>query len=142
MMVRRLEDWPARLASALQEARGAALEYGRWDCCVFCANMVQAITGVDPAAALRGRYATEQEAYALMRAEFGGGIPETVAALAHRIELEEIPVALAGRGDVVLVGKQRHWAAGVVSLSGRAAAVFHGRLAHVPLRYAQRAWRV
>lgn len=131
-----------RLAQALAESAARPLQYGQLDCCLFAANIVLAITGRDPALDLRGQYASEREAYDLMRQRFGGGIETTVAALAQRAGFTEIPPALAQRGDVVLAGRRRQCAAGVVDTSGRKIALFPRRLVLVPAAQARRAWRV
>jgi len=141
MAVVRYEDWPSRLDAILRETARRELEYGQLDCCMFCANAVLAITGHDPAYDLRGQYDSENAAYALMKEKFGGYIEKTVAALAKRSGFEEIPVPMARRGDVVLVGSNRQCAAGVVDLSGKAA-VYPKRLIAVPITNARRAWRV
>lgn len=64
----RVEGWPRRLneyiASLNPPANG--VEYGRLDCCTFVADWVLILTGEDPMAEYRGRYATEAEAFALL----------------------------------------------------------------------------
>jgi hypothetical protein len=141
MAVVRFEDWPSRLDAILRETARLELEYGQLDCCMFCANVVRAITGHDPAHDLRGRYDSEQAAHELMKEKFCGYIEKTVAALARRSGFEEIPVLMASRGDVVLVGSNRLCAAGVIDMTGNAA-IYPKRLLSVPIKHARRAWRV
>lgn len=142
MAIARIQDWPQRLDAVLRETATRDLEYGQLDCCLFSANVVLAMTGHDPAHDLRGQYDSERAAYNLMKELFGGYIEKTVAALAQRSGFGEIPVLMAQRGDVVLVGNNRKCAAGVVGMSGNSAAVFAGKLVYLPIVHARRAWRV
>lgn len=110
--------------------------WGRHDCCLFAADAVRAVTGHDPAADLRGTYATAAEAAAaLARA---GGLVGLAIARAGRV----VPTAAAQPGDVGLLepgGGERpalavcagpHWLA-----PGRIGLVGH------PAALVRRAWR-
>ncbi|WP_238192514.1 DUF6950 family protein [Methylobacterium frigidaeris] len=55
------------LVRYLREAAGQPFAWGSLDCSLFMAGWVRARTGIDPAAALRGRYATERGALRLAR---------------------------------------------------------------------------
>lgn len=140
--VTRFQDWQSRLDASLRETAARELEYGHLDCCLFAANVVLAITGHDPAHDLRGQYDSERAAYELMQARFGGYIEKTVAALAKRSGFEEIPVLMAQRGDVVLVGSNRQCAAGVIDMTGCGAAIYPKKLLSVPITHVRRAWRI
>lgn len=141
MAVLRFQDWTSRLDAVLRETANRGLEYGQLDCCMFSANVVLAMTGFDPAHDLRGKYDSEESAYALMREKFNGGIEKTVSALARRSGFEEIPVLMAQRGDVLLVGNRGRQASGIVGMDGQAV-IFPKELTHLPIRHARRAWRV
>ena len=47
----RKPDWQALLDAFLAEHQFDSFQYGRWDCCLFVCDAIQAMTGVDPAAA-------------------------------------------------------------------------------------------
>lgn len=53
---RRLPDWETRLRSYIDSVRRTPFAYSVFDCALFAAGAVQAMTGVDPAESLRGRY--------------------------------------------------------------------------------------
>lgn len=53
--------------SYLRAAAGQPFAWGMLDCSLFMAGWVLARTGIDPAAALRGRYGTERGALRLAR---------------------------------------------------------------------------
>lgn len=55
----RLHDWPERLSKTIAAARGTPFAYGRHDCCIFAADCVEALTGIDLAADWRGKYDDE-----------------------------------------------------------------------------------
>lgn len=99
-MVERLVDWPARLNAFLAERRTWSFVYGLNDCCMFAADAVQAITSVDPARALRGRYKSKRGAGGhIARA---GGFDALVATVASRAGYSSVPVHFAQRGDVAV----------------------------------------
>ncbi len=95
--MRRVEDWPARLAAFIEQARRKPFAYGTWDCCLLAAAWVQEATGRDFAAEFRGRYEDQAVAVALVAAR--GGLEAVVTSALGA------PLAaptLARRGDVVM----------------------------------------
>jgi hypothetical protein len=107
--------------------------WGGHDCCLFASDAVQALTGHDPAADLRG-YRTEREALRIIQAQGG------LRAIAQARAGAEVPVLAAQVGDV-----------GLLPLDGRdTLAVCGGAhwlapgalgLAALPLDAAVAAWR-
>ena len=141
-MISRFEDWPRRLEAVLAEAEADRFEWGRNDCGLLVARAIEAMTGVDVAANLRG-YLTEDGASASLHNYAGGGLLEVCERLADQWELEEVDRNLAQRGDAALVSTIEGIAAGVIDLSGRhVALVSHKGLVRVPMRWAQRVWHV
>ncbi len=138
---RRREDWPERLAAVIAAARGRPFAWGRHDCCLFAAECVAAITGVDPAAGWRGRYASENEALALVRTEGHEGVREAVAAVADQQGWPAIAVAAARRGDVAWLAR-RHRAVVAVVVGARLLAVGTGGLVWFSRAAALGAWRI
>jgi hypothetical protein len=92
-MIRRL-DWPDRLAAALEAACHDAWTPER-HCALWAADVVLAMTDVDLAAPYRGLAVSD--AYRAMREVGHESIADALAA-----ELEQVPLAFARRGDVVL----------------------------------------
>lgn len=68
MSLARFENWPQRLAAALESRRATAFAWGRNDCAIFAADMVKAITGKDFAAGFRGTYRSKRKALAMLEA--------------------------------------------------------------------------
>lgn len=135
----RFEDWPSRLHTFLEAARGRPFSWGRWDCCILAADAVQVLTGTDPLAPFRGRYRSARGAARLLKPL--GGLAGGCTALLGT------PIAplLAQRGDIVLIedGPGGRLACGVVDLTGRAVACpGDAGLLFVPLARARHAWRI
>lgn len=63
----RLYNWESRLADYLRRVAREDFAWGRHDCALFAAGGVEAVTGEDPAAAWRGRYATRADGLRLIR---------------------------------------------------------------------------
>jgi hypothetical protein len=63
----------------MESCASRKFSWGKWDCALFCADVIEAITGHDPARQLRGTYSDQQgaiEALALRGVEGVGGLPE------------------------------------------------------------------
>jgi hypothetical protein len=134
----RADDWPERLAEFIDSRRASAFAWGAHDCFQFAADAAQALTGDDPAAAVRGTYATEEEAEAIIGP---GGLEVWVASTMASWGAAECEPAFAQRGDVVFVavGNQRMCG---VHLGSTIAVPGAERLHFVPASRAMRAWVV
>jgi hypothetical protein len=132
-MSTRLPDWSARLQALVARRLTAPFVWGSNDCGLFAADNKLALTGVDPAADLRGRYASEREARRLLR-PLGGLVRVACARFGP-----EVPPELAQRGDVGLCVNERRVLLAVCNGDHWLAPAAHGL---VPLERAQRAWRV
>lgn len=93
----RLPDWQKRMAALCAERQAAPFVWGTHDCCLWAADMVQALTGLDFASTWRGSYSTAAEAAHLL-AELGGVSEVAISTLG-----QPLAPAFAGVGDVVLV---------------------------------------
>ncbi len=152
--VTRFDDWPERLLACIEAARARPFAWGQQDCALFAADCVRAMTGADPAAAFRGRYACARGAYAILRRTVGAGVRagfkpaptnrkgEALAgAWTAALGAPLANPACAQRGDVVLVDTSTGAATGVVVGAGLAAAGPDGVI-FLPLDAARLAWRV
>lgn len=109
----RLTDWQPRLTAYLAMSARAAFKEGAHDCALFAAGAVQAMTGVDYAAAYRDRYTTTRGGMRILRRD---GFSDHVAlAAAH---LAEKPVARALPGDLAVIDTPDGPALGVVQGEG------------------------
>lgn len=108
--LRRLPDWPERLAALERRCAGLPFAWGVHDCFTWAADAVLAITGVDLLDGLRGRWAGRRQAMRLLAdlqpdAQPPGGLVCVSRVVSQRLG-EPLPsVLLAQRGDVVLVTK-------------------------------------
>lgn len=94
--LRRLVDWPQRLAVALESRRDTPYSWGTNDCAIFAADMVLASTGHDLAAPFRGRYKTQAGSRRILKALGWADVEAMADALLPR--RHDRP----RRGDVVL----------------------------------------
>jgi hypothetical protein len=83
------------MAEAIEAARTRSFAYGDFDCCLFAADVVFAMTGIDYATPFRG-YHSRPSAYRLI-AEYG-----SLTVLLTSVLGEPMEPSFAGRGDVVL----------------------------------------
>lgn len=96
-MLTRYEDWPSRLAAFIDGQRARPFVWGQSDCCLFVADAITAMTGVDVAKRWRGAYVDEKSARRVMR-NYGG-----VSGIATTALGQPKPSLFGGRGDVVLI---------------------------------------
>jgi len=92
----RVEGWPEILAANIESVRETPFSYGSHDCCLFAADAVAAITGIDYAASVRG-YTSKEQALAII-ASFGS-MRDMVTAITG---VEPVHPSRAHRGDFVL----------------------------------------
>jgi hypothetical protein len=95
--VSRLPDWLTRLGALVASRLDSPFVWGRNDCCLWAADAVQAVTGVDLAADLRGTYRSQRGA--LRTINRAGGL----AALCDQRLGPEVRPTMAQVGDVGLV---------------------------------------
>jgi hypothetical protein len=140
--LRRHEDWDLRLHAYFELKRRRKFRYGQQDCCRFAVFGVLAMTGVDLMEGV-ARYRTKEGAELAIQAIGGGDLEAAAEAIAQKFEMPEVPVAMAQRGDVVLMDTDRGPALGLVDFDGRHV-LASGPLGLVRVAVAdcRRAWRV
>lgn len=94
---KRRGDWEQALSDYIVSVEGRAYAYGQHDCMLHAASAVLAMTGVDPAADVRGTYSDKEGAARVLRESYGGTIEKTMDR-----HLPRIPIGHARRGDLVL----------------------------------------
>jgi len=140
--MQRFANWAARLEAFLNANASRPFVYGEFDCCLFVSDAVLAMTGIDPAAGLRG-YDSAKSARRVMRECCGArSVARFVACVAERCGMAEVSARYARRGDVVLVKRARDYSLALVALDGRSLVVAAAGLARVPAELGVRAWRV
>jgi hypothetical protein len=137
---KRFEDWTERLEYFLWLAQGRAFAWGAWDCSLFGAEGVKALTGDDFGAAFRGQYSDAAGA-AQALIEIGEGDLESTVTSFMGPPLS-LP-AKAQRGDLVLFESGDGPALGIIELTGtHFAAVTTRGTVRLPRARALQAWRV
>jgi hypothetical protein len=140
----RFPDWQDRLSRFFYLYRSRPFRYGDWDCCLFAADAVMQMTGVDIAAGFRGQYASRRAAYALLKAHSGRpSVRTTMEQIATMHDMPEVPIRYAQRGDMALIPRARDYSLGIVSLTGKELVVLRARtLVMIPLSLGSVAWHV
>lgn len=135
-MMRR-EDWPLQLNACIEAGRARRFERGVWDCVLFAADCVRAMTGEDPAAWARDLYTTKLQALRILH-ERGGMAGVVTGALGAPL----MKPSMAQRGDVVLFDWNDGEGLGVVVGGTAAVPAAEGGLHFAPMKFWKRAWRV
>jgi len=139
----RRENWEHFLSEFIFKRTNSVFKYGQNDCCLFVADAVEKITGVDIAEEFRGQYNTKAEAYKLLMNFSGGAVEETFKTLSRQYGFHEISPNYAGRGDIVLVEGEMGDAVGIVDMTGEQVAIpaIKG-LISFPMIAIKKAWRI
>jgi len=90
----RKDTWPEDLNDYFRAP--PAFAWGSADCCLWCADWILKITGADLGTAFRGTYASDEDAYARLRAAGFADVDDLAGSV-----LPPVAVALARRGDIV-----------------------------------------
>lgn len=144
MPLTRKANWQSILQNYLLIHQDTSFQYGSFDCCLFVCDCVHAMTDVDPAAGFRGNYKSRKEACEAIRRRTGRlTVKAVVDTITAELEMPEIPVLHAQRGDVCLIKRGRDYSLGIISLSGREilAAAASG-IVRLPFTSATKVYRV
>ena len=129
-------NWPTLLAHFIRSRKDEPFKWGTNDCCLFVADAVECITGIDYASTYRGTYTTKIGAYRALKKQANG----TVAG-AWSQHFDEIPVKSMGRGDVALVLVENEPAVSIC-FGAKLWIVSKQGLITLPRSQAVQAWRV
>lgn len=130
-------DAKARLNTLLKASVNRPFAWGDFDCCLFVADAVKAMTGHDFAAPYRGRYTTELGALRALKRYGQGSLKNTLTALFGPM----LGPRCATDGDIALVKTPTGDALGLVYRCGIWVTGPNG-LDKLPLRFAKGAWEV
>ncbi|MES2289288.1 MAG: hypothetical protein V4530_06070 [Pseudomonadota bacterium] len=132
----RLSDWETPLNALIAARWTTPLDWGVHDCALWGADVVAAETGVDHGTKFRGKYSDAAGAAKALR-DFGGGtITRT-----FDMFLPRRPIGNLRRGDLVMVGKDRDGAVGVV-VGADALLIGEAGLVRRPMAMWERGWGV
>lgn len=137
MIPPRQTPWRENLTAYLSGVAATPFAYGEHDCALFVAGAVQAMTGADPAAGVRGHYNTVKGGLKVL-SEAGYRSPlEMVAGL-----FDPVPPALAQVGDIAILPATGAQPAMGIIVGEVIAVLRDDGLGHVPRMDAVAAYRV
>jgi hypothetical protein len=156
--------WQELLHNYLLRRQREAFQWGTMDCCLFACDAILELTGVDLAADFRGKYDSLLSAVRAMKrfttevtevTEEITKLPnyqitnsedpvEMVAIKIARIHgIEEVPVLMAQRGDILLLDSPLGKGLGILGLRGtHVHCAGPDGVVDVPLKECLRAWRI
>lgn len=140
----RYSNWPQLFHEFIDSRKSLPFDWGSNDCALFVADSVNAMTGHDLGACLRGQYSSLAGAVVKM-AEITGRPRATVEDIAEHLAPgpERKSALFAQRGDIVLFDSEEGAALGMVWLNGiDCLFVAHSGLNKIGLTQCRRAWRV
>lgn len=143
MKTARKHSWVEDLHGSLGEWAATPFEWGEHDCALAVCNHIHAMTGVDVAAEIRGKYSSEAGAEAMLHSLGGASLEAVVEQLAAKHGFLEVNVKMAHRGDVLLYDTPQGQALAIVGLNGRHAHIATPKGAHrLRSLNARRAWHI
>lgn len=135
--MRRLPDWRSRLHAALAAAQRQPFAWGTFDCCIFAARCIEAMTGEDLSGPYVGKYSDVAGALKTLK---GAGFDDLTAMAAHFFA--EVSPSMARVGDIAAMkAPATGWGLGIV-IGPRIAVLSPAGYATIPLTKAERAFKV
>lgn len=147
----KLFDWPTRLNKYFDECAFKEFEYGVFDCALFVADGIQAMTGVDILSKYRGKYRNEEEAkFLIIHFDLSSDLPlqasfdKIINFIADEYKFKNVTKNFVPRGGIVLMDEMFSNSLGLVDLSGRAIICPHPEhgLLSVPLNHGYKFWSI
>lgn len=136
-MIKRFEDWSKRLTAILAEKEAQPFEWGHNDCLLFCADVINALTGTDYGDGIRGTYNGKTSGDEVISI-YGENVTDVLTYFLGQPKA----IGFANRGDAVTLEIDGVTCAGIVDETGRKACIFvEGRgLCRLPLSSCSHAW--
>jgi hypothetical protein len=140
-MKTRPDNWPALLWRFVQDRQSTPFAWGAHDCCLFAADWVRELHGIDLAVGIRGKYTTALGAARIVG--HGFSLASFVGDRMAEHGFAKIPVRMASRGDMVAahVGAYSRLCIGLV-VDHRAAFPAPAGLMTIPLNQVAYAWKI
>ena len=143
MNAHRFDHWPSLLSAYLESRRTVPFRYGSHDCCLFAADAILAITGIDPAASFRNRYQSAFGATRRMRETCAQATVDRLAAIVFaECGFPAIAPVYASRGDIVAIRQPLSIVLAVIALDGRPVIAAESGWCASDRKHAIAAWRI
>lgn len=106
----RKPNWATLLNNYITDNRNTPFEWGKFDCCLFVAGAIEAMTGQDFGAPFKGEYSTAKGSLKALKKHGGGDLRGTFTQLFGDFK----PRLHAKRGDVGLIDTEMGEAVGIM----------------------------
>tara|TARA_Y100001937_G_scaffold66257_1_gene90662 strand:- start:5824 stop:6243 length:420 start_codon:yes stop_codon:yes gene_type:complete len=138
-MYKRIDNWQNVLVKELEKPR--FFQWGKDDCCLFACDIIEKITGTDPAIEFRGKYNTALGAYKEIKRQGYEGVVDVARKICKKYGWPEVHPNLAQRGDAIAAKFDGHYALGIMEIEY---GFFVGESKYVYLERSQIdfAWRI
>lgn len=150
--MKKFHDWATRLDKYFNECADKEFKYGVFDCWIFVADGILAMTGEDIIFKFARGYETESEAVILMKKAKPNSnhMPKLavfeflVNTVAKECKFKQVNINFAKRGDVSLMDQALNNSLGFVDLSGRYVIFPHPKkgIMRAPLKYGYKFWSI
>ena len=131
-------DWKTKFSDHLLSVKDNRFKWGKQDCCMFAANCIQNICGVDILEEYRGQYSTEDEAQVFID-EKGGTLSKFLTQVCRKYKLSKVHPKKAQNGSLCLVNTDIGDTAGIL-WNGKVWAQGPKGVITAPKSYIKRAW--
>ena len=115
----KLPDWEQRLHAFIDGRKTSPFAWGSNDCCLWAADAVLAMTGIDIADKFRGKYDSEASCMAMLKSLGYSDIETMIRKELTSWQLTPVQPTFAHRGDLVMSMQANQPALCVVGLDGK-----------------------
>lgn len=139
----RRHDWPSRLDAVIKAKQRGQFQWGVNDCSLFACACIEAVTGIDPAVELRGKYDSFLSGARLVRELTDGRDLGALAdAMAEKLGFIEIKTAFAQRGDLGLYKDSALGDTLGINIGKHFAFLMESGMTYLPTDQMAKVWRV
>jgi len=115
----RAQDWEERLDRFVKSRRSTPFAWGTHDCCLFAADAIESMTGVDIAVKFRGKYDSLASCMSVLKGFGYTDIESMIRAELKSWQFTPVAPVRAHRGDLAMCNLAAGPALCVVGMNGK-----------------------
>jgi hypothetical protein len=105
-MIQKKDDWQSEYDNFMQQNKKRSFEWGKWDCCIFCNELIGAITG-QKILPIKATWHNKETANESIR-EYGKTLLGSLKKTMKQNGVKEISKQFMTKGDIVLYKQKQH----------------------------------